>query len=327
MEKFIIDGQYQQLLIANGIDPQEVLKEANLPIDTFAHEHPQLSEKQYFELLDTIDKISNDPMLPIKLVENNQLETFSPPILAAYCSENGLQFIQRLAHYKKLIGPVTYQLKQSDEKLTITLTSLTGEQNLSSFFVKGEFAFLITMLSRASKQKIRPLTMTTTFAIDNKKVILFLGSQPKLEKQNTITFRLKDLQIPFSSRNISLLRYLEPELKNRLAELDLDDSYGKRVRTCLVELLPRGIASADEVAKELGVSKRTLQRKLKNEGTNFQQQLNEMREMLAKNYLLNTSDSVDEIAYLLAYQETNSFLRAFNLWTGKTVQQFRQENN
>ena len=72
-------------------------------------------------------------------------------------------------------------------------------------------------------------------------------------------------------------------------------------------LLPRGFAGVDDVAKKLGISKRTLQRNLKAEATNFQQQLNETREMLAKNYLLNTNLSTDEIAFLLAYQEVNFF--------------------
>ena len=92
----------------------------------------------------------------------------------------------------------------------------------------------------------------------------------------------------------------------------------------MVELLPRGTATIDDVAPALGVSKRTLQRKLKAEETNFQQQLNATREMLAKNYLLNTTMSTDDIAFLLAYQETNSFLRAFHAWTGESVQQYRQ---
>lgn len=90
-------------------------------------------------------------------------------------------------------------------------------------------------------------------------------------------------------------------------------------------LLPRGFAGVDDVAKKLGIIKRTLQRNLKAEATNFQQQLNETREMLAKNYLLNTNLSTDEIAFLLAYQETNSFQRAFNIWTGQTIHQFRQD--
>lgn len=109
--------------------------------------------------------------------------------------------------------------------------------------------------------------------------------------------------------------------------MDIDDSYGKRVRNVLVEILPRGEFSIEDVARALGISKRTLQRKLKVENTNFQQQLNATREMLAKNYLLNTSMTTDDIAFLLAYQETNSFLRAFNTWTGMSVQKYREQHN
>lgn len=323
MDKFVIDGQYPQLLQANGIDPRKVLEEAGLPVDTFAHQHPQLSEKQYFKMLNAVDKLGNDPLLSVKLVQNNRLETFAPPILAAYCSQNGLSFIKRLAHYKKLIGPITYQLDRTSTTLKITLTSLSGNQQLAPFFVKGEWTFLIEMLSRAAKEKINPVAITTNFAAAAA-LIKVWGAKPVQAKANTISFRLADLQLPFATRNISLLGYLEPELANRLAELDVDDSYGKRVRSCLAELLPRGKAAADDVALSLGISKRTLQRRLRAEGTNFQQQLNATREMLAKNYLLNTGYSVDEIAYLLAYQETNSFLRAFNIWTGQSVQQFRK---
>lgn len=327
MEKFIIDGQYPELLKAHGIDSQKVLKKAGLPIDTFAHPHPKLSEEQYFKMLDIIGKLSGDPMFPIRLVKSNRLETFSAPILAAYCSKDGFHFIKRLARYKKLIGPVSYQLTPAQEQLTITLTTLSGNQILSPFFVTGELAFLIEMISRATEQSIKPLSITTTFPVSHPAMVDFFGIQPIVSDHNSLTFSSADLQIPFTSRNLSLLDYLEPQLKNRLAELEVDDSYGQRVRTCLVELLPRGLASADDVARQLGISKRTLQRKLKQEDTNFQQQLNATREMLAKNYLLNTDETVDEIAYLLAYQETNSFLRAFNTWTGQSVQQFRQHQS
>jgi AraC-like DNA-binding protein len=134
---------------------------------------------------------------------------------------------------------------------------------------------------------------------------------------------MADLKRPFVTENISMLEYLEPELDKRLADLDVDQSYSQRVRNSLIELLPRGDSNAEAVARTLGISKRTLQRKLKIEKTNYQQQLNATREMLAKNYLLNTDITADEIAFLLAYQETNSFLRAFSTWTGKSVQQYR----
>ena len=326
MEKFVIDGQYGKLLSSNGVDLRQALQRAGLPMDTFAYQHLKLTEDEYFKMLKAVGDITADPMLPIKLVQQNQLASFAPPILAAYCSSNGERFIQRLGHYKKLIGPLLYQINRQEQQTTITLTSLSGNQFLPAFFVTGEFAFLIEMLTQATKKSIKPVHITTTFDVANQAVCDYFGTRTIKDLVNAITFRNEDLAIPFASQNLSLLDYLEPELKNRLAELDVDDSYAKRVRSVLVELLPRGINSADDVASKLGISKRTLQRNLKKEQTNFQQQLNETREMLAKNYLLNTQMTTDEIAFLLAYQETNSFQRAFSIWTGKTVQQFRQGN-
>lgn len=326
MEKFIIDGRYGKLLAANGINSQEILRIAKLPVDTFAHQQLKLTEQEYFAMINAIDSVTEDPLFPTKLVATDNIETFSPPIFAAYCSKNGYQFLKRLAHYKKLIGPVTYNSTQKPDTLTITLTSLSATEPLPNFFVKGEFAFMIQLMSAATGQKIKPIKITATSNDDQPAIIDYYGVPFELGTANSITFKMADLLVPFTTENTSILEYLEPELKKRLADLDIDDSYGKRVRSSLVELLPRGEATIEYVAQSLGISKRTLQRKLKAENTNFQQQLNATREMLAKNYLLNTTMTIDDIAFLLAYQETNSFLRAFNTWTGMSAQQYRENH-
>lgn len=183
---------------------------------------------------------------------------------------------------------------------------------------------MIQLISTATNQKLLPVKITATFHDESEEIVKYYRVPIEVNSSNTITFKLADLLRPFNTENTSILEYLEPELKKKLADLDIDDSYGKRVRTSLVELLPRGKANIEDVAQALGISKRTLQRKLKSENTNFQQQLNTIRETLAKNYLLNTAMTSDDIAFLLAYQETNSFLRAFNTWTGMSVQQYRQ---
>lgn len=114
-------------------------------------------------------------------------------------------------------------------------------------------------------------------------------------------------------------------MKCRLSMMETDDSYSARVRSALMELLPSGACAIDDVAKKLGYSKHSLQRKLQEENTNFQKQLNHTRKLLAKTYLTNTEMSAEDIAFLLGYQETGSFLRAFFLWTGQTVSEYRNE--
>ena len=79
-------------------------------------------------------------------------------------------------------------------------------------------------------------------------------------------------------------------------------------------------------AKKLGYSKRSLQRKLQEENTNFQKQLNHTRELLAKYYVGSTDMRAEDLAYLLGYQDLSSFMRAFSIWTGTTVSGFRQNH-
>ena len=127
--------------------------------------------------------------------------------------------------------------------------------------------------------------------------------------------------------NESMWNFFEPELQKRLYEMDRDDSFAAKVRSALMELLPGGAGAVDDVARKLGISRRTLQRKLTEENTSFQKQLNGTRELLAKNYIKNTEMSSDDIAFLLGYQELNSFLRAFNAWTGMSVSEYKIAND
>lgn len=78
-----------------------------------------------------------------------------------------------------------------------------------------------------------------------------------------------------------------------------------------MELLPSGECAIEDVAAKLGYSKRSLQRKLQEENTSFQKQLNHTRELLTKYYVGSTDMRAEDIAYLLGCQDTGSFLRAW----------------
>jgi AraC-like DNA-binding protein len=82
-------------------------------------------------------------------------------------------------------------------------------------------------------------------------------------------------------------------------------------------------ASASNVAKKLGISTRTLSRKLRDERVAFPEILEETRVALAKRYLVERDLPVSEIAWLLGYGEISSFTHAFKRWTGMTPREFR----
>ncbi|WP_237358586.1 helix-turn-helix transcriptional regulator [Rhizobium etli] len=80
------------------------------------------------------------------------------------------------------------------------------------------------------------------------------------------------------------------------------------------------------VARELGLSERTLQRRVTQEGTTFRTLLNEARQELGRQLLSDTSMEIEEVAYLLGYQDTNSFYRAFKEWESMTPGRWREIN-
>jgi AraC-like DNA-binding protein len=88
-------------------------------------------------------------------------------------------------------------------------------------------------------------------------------------------------------------------------------------------LLPHGKAHVSDVARRLGISSRTLSRKLHDEGAAFAEILDDFRKALAKRYLNEHELQVSEIAWLLGYRELSSLTHAFKRWTGMTPKQFR----
>lgn len=324
MNRFILDGRYGDLLKYYGISVEEVLRKAQLPGDVFAHKTPTMKEEEYFRFMDAVGERVTDPEMPIKIACMNKIENFSPPIFASYCSKNGKVCIDRLARYKRLIGPMIFLIDETDDTLTVELTTESGKHELPQFLVETEFAFLVGMIRRAAKEPIRPVSVTMRKPVTDKAFSDFLSVPVLSGPKNAITFSKTDLELPFISYDEAMWDYFEPELSRRLTELDVDDSMSARVRAALTELLPGGACAVEDVAEKLGLSRRTLQRKLNEEKTSYQKQLNSTREMLAIHYIRNTDMTTNDIAYLLGYNELNSFLRAFTIWTGMGISEYKK---
>lgn len=324
MQKFTLEGQYRELLTAYGLDVRAVLRKARLPEDTLNHKTIVLQEAEYYRFIAAIGLLSENPALPIEMATSVQIEAFSPPLFAAYCSKNGAMCLERLARYKRLIGPMRFTIIRSGCDTSVELQPGREGLKLPAFLVQSEFAFLLTLLRRATKEEIHPCRMLLRDVPSDPALGRLAGIMPEAGPVDRISFADRDLLEPFISYNEALWSYFEPELSRRLADLSVDESIAARVRSALTELLPGGVLGIEAVAEQLGMSRRTLQRKLAEEGTTYQQQLNGTREVLALHYVRHTDMTTNDIAYLLGYAELNSFLRAFKIWTGRSVTSFRQ---
>ena len=325
MKRFLIDKNYGAYLSAMGFSVDEALKKAALPQDMFARQTPSLTAEEYFRFMQAVDVLSPDGRTPVRLAASEGIEAFSPPVFAAYCSRNAAVCLKRLAQYKPLIGALLYRVEETETEVSVEILSANSELELPEILVGIEFAFLVGLIRRATREQITPLSATAKRPMKNRAYAEFIGKPIAAGDKNRLVFSKEDALAPFVSRNESMWEFFEPELKRRLSMMETDDSCAARVRSALMELLPGGECTIDDAAKKLGYSKRSLQRRLQEENTSFQKQLNHARELLAKAYLANTEMTAEEIAFLLGYQETGSFLRAFSVWTGRTFREYRDE--
>lgn len=144
---------------------------------------------------------------------------------------------------------------------------------------------------------------------------------------NRLAFSAHDAIHPFLTENAAMWDFFEEGLKQKLSDLDTEASMQERVRSALAEmLLHTGQSSMEEVANRLAMSKRSLQCRLWEEASSYQAVLHSTRRELADAYLSRFAASLGEIAYLLGFQDGNSFIRAFREWTGQTPGEYRESH-
>lgn len=246
-------------------------------------------------------------------------------LFGAYCSHNARTCFQRLAQYKPLIGALLYRVEAQNAEVSVEVLAHDAGRELPEILVGIEFVFLTHLVRKATKLNLRPLRAEVRHPMQNPAYAAFLGTEITVSDKNLLVFSRADAKLPFISCNESMWEFFEPELNKRLSMLETDDSYAARVRSALIEPLPSGECTIEDAAKKLGYSKRSLQRKLQEENTSFQKQLNYTRELLARYYAGTPAMQAEDIAYLLGYQDASSFLRAFSVWTGTTIHGFQKE--
>jgi AraC-like DNA-binding protein len=143
--------------------------------------------------------------------------------------------------------------------------------------------------------------------------------------RNAIVFRAEDAQRPFVTRNAELLAMLAPQFEEELKQESGDEQFAERVRLAIQQKLTGRRPTIEDIADALHVSSRTLQRRLQDEGFSFQRVLEGARHQLARHYLNNSVLELNEAAYLLGYEDGNSFIRAFRTWEGVPPARWREQ--
>jgi len=324
---YALDPGFKTLLASVGVEHGHVLRTAELPEDLLNRPNARVNAQQFSDFLEAIHTVADDPLLPLRLAEGVNAESFSPPVFAALCSPDLTVAAERLAKFKTLIAPVELQIDSGSTGLQIRYNWLHGELGPPEFFAGTEALFLVKLAQLGTRQPVRARDVSMPRLPKQQSAFEdFLGCAIRRSPQLSVTFSAEDAQRPFLTQNGAMWEIFEPQLRKRLFELEGSATYAQRSRAVLLELMPSGQVAVGIVARRLGVSSRTLQRRLLEEGTSFKEVVRETREDLSHHYLAQTELTTSEISYLLGFEEPNSFIRAFRGWTGMTPNSLRHSN-
>lgn len=325
--RFSVQPGWKVLITDLGVNSALVLKLSGLPADLFARKDAFLSPADYFRLWHGLEQAAGTDVLPLKIGQHLSVEAFDPPIFASLCSANLNTAFQRLSQFKQLVGPLTLTVEITVHQTCVTLDCYGNIEPIPRSLAAAELVLLTQLARLGTRKHIVPLRVELVQPPSERGAYQeYFGVPLSRGSANRLIFSAGDAGYPFLTENAAMWNFFEAGLSKKLSDLDTEASMKERVRSALQEMLPAGQNSIEEAATRLAMSKRSLQRRLSEESSSYQEVLNATRRELAHYYLSRSSASLVEIAYLLGFQDGNSFLRAFRGWTGQTPGEYRQSS-
>jgi AraC-like DNA-binding protein len=233
-----------------------------------------------------------------------------------------------MARYKQLTCPEEILQEKNDEEWSIQFRWLLADEVEPAVLIECAFAWVLSTGRHGSGMRLSPIRVEFMQPRAHAKVIERHFGCPIVfgTHRNAIVFRATDAQKPFVTRNAELLAMLAPQFEEELKQQNnKDENFAERVRIAIQQKLTGKRPTIDDIADVLHISSRTLQRRLQDEQCSYQRVLDEARHHLARHYLNNSFLELNEAAYLLGYEDGNSFVRAFRTWEGVPPARWREQ--
>jgi AraC-like DNA-binding protein len=141
---------------------------------------------------------------------------------------------------------------------------------------------------------------------------------------SAIVMERATLALPMRNPDPELIRILERHAELLVGQVGSESDVIGRVQRIIMNALPDAEVSIAQAARKLGMSVRTLQRRLQESGQSFDELFDSTRRQLARRYLGDPALSIQETAHLLAFGDLRGFYRAFRRWEGCTPAEFRR---
>ena len=326
LKHFRVPGRLAIKLQELGVSIPAVLRRAGLPRDLFNHTRILVSTSELFALWRAIEAVSSDPLIGLKLGVETKTERFHPMAIAALSTQNLVSASEHLARYKKLTAPEEILTQLDEKEFSIGFRWLLAVDAEPQILTDYCFSWALSLARHGTGKQLIPVRAeyvqqrTNLRAIERSLGCQVLGGASR----NVIVFRASDATAPFVTRNAELLEMLAPQFEEQLKQYKDENSFIELVHRAIQDRLTGQRPSIDLISQALHMSPRTLQRRLQESGSSFQRVLDETRHQMARYYLSNSVFELNEAAYLLGFEDPNSFGRAFRLWEGVPPSDWRE---
>ena len=234
--------------------------------------------------------------------------------------------IARAIRYIHLIAESDHlAIKEKDEHIHLTYT-IDAPEYLNMHGVERMFASIITWSRLFSGVELKPVAAhfqhaAPEYIADYERI--FLCPLFFERTNNTIVFDKSVLQLPAQKYNAYQDELFRHTADSLLKNIEDHCSVFQQVQRLIVANITDGNMNIDTISAQLNMSRRTLARKLKDEGTTFQNLVGKTKTNLAQHYLTSTKHSINDIAFILGFSEASSFSRAFKRWCGSNPHCYR----
>ena len=313
-------------LLEEGYTNEQIMHGLNFRLEDLQNEKYRLSIEQHEQFLLQVINMTGDNHLALSLSRRFDPQVSGVVILAAVNSGKVSNALHLIARYNKVITrTISIRTNEMDTNAVIEIVP-TVEHEAVIYFAISNFALFIdrlfsTVLNDAHLVQKMEMSIPEPdgFASVRDEIgfpVTFNHSTTRLHLNQTLLDRSTRQADPHT------VRLLMQMSERQLEEAEAEDSIVGSVASLLIDLVSSP-PKLDEAARMLGLSPRSLRRKLGEAGTTFQQQLDQVRLRMAIKLLTETDEPIYSIAYELGFENASHFGRAFKKWTGKSPSSYR----
>jgi AraC-like DNA-binding protein len=319
---------------AAGLSPAVLSEESGVAASFFAEStladpDARVPGRVAVRLWELLPKLTGNDDFGIWLAELTRSAPLTTAAWFIVSSANLEQGLERAVRFQRLLhDQATGTLEQRESEVSYVHRVGHASFRAPRHALEFGFASLVLLVRRATGRDVAPARVRFQHAepratSSHRRVF---GTNIEFGADvDELVWSRETLELPVVTADPALTEVLLSHARSLLDRLPAGETLALRVQRLVASRLPDNAPSIDETAQALSLTRRTLQRRLKDEGTSFEDLVDDLRQKLAERYLRDQRLGVQETAFLLGYSDVSAFHRAFLRWTGLSPSRFRAE--